>query len=70
MEKPIDDKKCPICGRSNGCRAGDPDCWCNGESVPQGLRDLVPAPMVMKACICRACVLAYKADPAGFVAGR
>lgn len=61
-----DDKACPLCGKPNGCRAGSPDCWCNFESVPTGLRDLVPAHSVMKACICRSCVLAYKADPAGF----
>jgi len=61
-----DDKICPLCGKPNGCRAGNPDCWCNFESVPTGLRDLVPAHLVMKACICRTCVLAYKADPRGF----
>lgn len=62
----IDDKKCPLCGNANGCQAGDPACWCNFESVPSGLRELVPVDLVMKSCICRACVLAWKADEAGF----
>lgn len=62
----IDDKKCPFCGRPNGCRAGDPACWCNSESVPAGLRALVPPALVMKACICRDCVRAWKADEAAF----
>lgn len=62
----LDDKLCPLCGKSNGCQAGDPACWCNFESVPTALRDLVPADKVMKACICRACVLEYKAGPEAF----
>ena len=64
--KQIDDKKCPFCGKPNGCMAGDPSCWCNFESVPTGLQALVPAELVMKSCICRECVLAWKADEAGF----
>ncbi|MBK8804540.1 MAG: cysteine-rich CWC family protein [Fibrobacteres bacterium] len=70
MSENVNDRICPVCGKANGCQAGDPDCWCNTESVPQGLRDLVPAHLAMKACICRACVVSYKADPAGFAAGR
>jgi len=62
----IDAKICPFCQGPNGCRAGNPDCWCNAESVPPGLRDLVPVRLAMKACICRDCVRAYKADPGAF----
>lgn len=63
----VNDKLCPFCGKPNGCQAGDPNCWCNFEPVPKELRELVPADKVMKACICRACVLEYKADPEAYV---
>lgn len=68
METLAEAKVCPFCQKSNGCQAGDPACWCNFESVPQGLRDLVPAHLVMKSCICRECIRRYKLDPAGFAA--
>jgi hypothetical protein len=64
----VNDKVCPLCQQPNGCQAGDPGCWCNFETVPQGLISLVPAGLVRKACICRTCVLAYKKDPTGFEA--
>jgi len=65
-----ENKNCPFCLRPNGCQAGESACWCNTESVPQGLRALVPEHLVMKACICRDCVRAYKADPAAFESER
>lgn len=61
-----ENKNCPFCGKPNGCQAGDPGCWCNTESVPQGLRALVPEHLVMKTCICRDCVRSYKADAMTF----
>jgi len=63
----VDPKVCPFCGKPNGCVAGDPACWCNAESVPAELVALVPSDKVMKACICRDCVHAFKEDPERFV---
>lgn len=64
-----DPKSCPLCGKPNGCRAGDPDCWCHHETVPAPLQALVPTALVRKACICRSCVQAWKRDAEAFRAG-
>ena len=62
----VDEKLCPFCGKPNGCQHGNPECWCNFEPIPKGLRALIPPHLAMKVCICRPCVLDYKRDPKDF----
>ncbi|PJI07372.1 MULTISPECIES: cysteine-rich CWC family protein [Clostridium] len=66
MNEHIDPTVCPICGKDNNCgnRKGLPhgECWCSHIKVPQGLKDLVPEHLKMKACICKDCVDKYKAE--------
>lgn len=64
----VENKLCPFCQKPNGCQAGDPECWCNSEKIPTGMKALVPPALVMKTCICRECVRSYKVDPEGFAA--
>ncbi len=60
MSTPIDETQCPLCSGNNACGAHDDTrCWCCSTGIPQGLRDLVPAEMQMKACICKNCVERY-----------
>jgi hypothetical protein len=58
----MNDKKCPLCGKANGCMAGtgkEKDCWCHSLKVPQELVDKVPEDQKRKACICKSCVEAF-----------
>ncbi|WP_084632164.1 cysteine-rich CWC family protein [Oceanospirillum maris] len=69
----IDPWACPLCGNSNDCgnndcgnAAGSNDnnaCWCRDPAIkfPETLLSQVPIPARKKACICRACVLAFQA---------
>lgn len=57
---------CPLCGQPNACpNLGTADisrsCWCNDPalSFPTELLEQLPAEAKGKACICRACVLAF-----------
>lgn len=57
-------KYCPICGEENGCMAGAKDghCWCNNETFPSGVFELVPAESQKKHCICKNCLDKYKEE--------
>ncbi len=57
---------CPFCDQSNHCGVGDIDgCWCGRTEIPMELIDLLPEQG--KACICLACVDAYKQNPRKFI---
>ena len=67
MEIPVDETRCPLCGRANRCGAHAPGrCWCVDETFPPGLLALVPPHLTGKACICAVCRAAYDREhPAG-----
>ncbi|WP_147532865.1 cysteine-rich CWC family protein [Bacillus marasmi] len=56
-------KFCPICGEENKCEAGAGEhgsCWCNKETFPKGVFELVPEESRNKHCICKSCLSKYK----------
>ncbi|WP_010324746.1 cysteine-rich CWC family protein [Marinobacterium stanieri] len=63
----VDPLKCPLCGQGNAClNLGAEDvsrtCWCNDPDIrfPAELLAQIPPEQRRKACICRACALAYQ----------
>lgn len=69
MNKIIDTKKCPLCGKENNCmnikcnNDAANNCWCNDPNI-QFSADLtaqVPEICRNQTCICAACVRAYHA---------
>ena len=67
MTAAIPEDICPLCGKSNACGAHQTGrCWCCDTTIPPGLLALVPPQSQRKACICQACVNAYKNDPEVF----
>lgn len=65
-----DPLRCPLCGQANGCQdLGAKDdlhgCWCHDPVLrfsPE-LLARVPQSLRGKACICKACVVAFAAQP-------
>ncbi len=55
---------CPVCHKPNQCTNiqvnTNSDCWCNKESIPQGLLDMIPQNQLMKACVCKQCIALFK----------
>ncbi|MCE2570366.1 cysteine-rich CWC family protein [Motilimonas eburnea] len=58
---------CPLCGQANACvNLAEKDvaksCWCNDPNIrfPQELLGQIPAEKRRKACVCRACALAFQ----------
>ena len=67
MNKIINPKICPFCGKDNNCMAGkNIGCWCDTIKVPMSLREFIAPEQRMKACICKACILLYKEDEIKF----
>ncbi|MGV0953058.1 MAG: cysteine-rich CWC family protein [Fluviibacter sp.] len=59
----LDQKQCPLCSGNNACGAHDGvPCWCCSVGIPQGLLDLVPSDLHMKACVCKTCVTRFQQD--------
>ncbi|MEW6982447.1 cysteine-rich CWC family protein [Colwelliaceae bacterium 6471] len=64
----IDPYTCPLCKQQNEClnlSTADVDkaCWCNDPTIkfPAELLQKVAEEAQGKACICKACALAYQA---------
>lgn len=56
----VEPHRCPLCNEPNHCKANsDEPCWCSTVTIPQELRDRIPASYKGKACICRKCVESY-----------
>ncbi|WP_416826329.1 cysteine-rich CWC family protein [Ectobacillus polymachus] len=55
---------CPLCGKDNNCGniSGKPHgtCWCNDESFPKEIFEMVPPEQLRKACICKECLTKFK----------
>lgn len=50
---------CPICKEENGCMLGSEEngsCWCNLESFPKEIFEMVPLESNGKQCICKKCL--------------
>ncbi len=67
--RPIDPSKCPLCGGANECQLCSPatykgPCWCSREEMPAELLARVPEPWRNRACICRQCLMEFRAQPA------
>ena len=61
----INPARCPLCGEPNDCRLCSPlarpgPCWCVAEQFPAELLELVPEPLVNRACICRSCLQQFR----------
>lgn len=64
----IDPSCCPLCGRDNRCAmeqersTGLPQgpCWCVTETFDPGLLDRLPEAARGQACICDACLQAFR----------
>ena len=60
----VDPAICPICGKDNRCGnlKGMPKgtCWCFGTKFPEEIFKLIPEDRRGLACICQACVEAYR----------
>lgn len=68
FRKHIDANVCPFCKKPNLCGAkSSTPCWCNTIKVPEELRALVPLEYKMKACICKACIEAFKSNQSEFL---
>ncbi|RBW68350.1 cysteine-rich CWC family protein [Bacillus taeanensis] len=58
-------KYCPLCGKDNECRTGAGEhghCWCDLETFPKEIFELVPVESRRKHCICKNCLIMYKAE--------
>ncbi len=60
---------CPLCKTANacvnlGCADNDKTCWCNDATIsfPKELLEKIPAENRGKACICKACAIAYQTN--------
>ena len=69
MERNVDVKLCPFCGKDNHCQAktGNP-CWCFEIKVPGELLALLPEFLQGRACVCQSCVAEFLKDPQQFKA--
>jgi iron complex transport system permease protein len=47
-------KRCPLCGRSFGCRQGEPGCWC--EAVELDRETLARIRALADDCLCPSCL--------------
>jgi len=63
----IDPNLCPLCNKDNQCgniSACDSklSCWCHSPEInfPEKLLNQIPDCPKNKACICKACALAYQ----------
>ncbi len=72
----VDPFICPLCERDNACvnlTSADVDksCWCNDPSLtfPKELLAQVAEQLKGKACICKACALAYQTQQVNKVKG-
>ena len=58
--------RCPLCGGLNRCAVLEDksveDCWCKVVEIPPDLLKDVPVELRGKACVCRACVMAYNSS--------
>jgi hypothetical protein len=59
--------RCPLCGLANDCLMCSPvaykgPCWCMHEDIPRELLARVPENLRNRACICRACVEAFRRE--------
>jgi hypothetical protein len=58
-------KYCPLCGEENKCMGGsteEGDCWCNKQSFPNEIFDLLPVESLRKHCICLQCLKKFKEE--------
>ena len=58
---------CPLCGGANACQlcathTFKGQCWCAHEEIPGELLARVPEKFRNRACICRACVEAFRLE--------
>jgi hypothetical protein len=67
MPTTIDPTICPLCKANNACvnvtcGGSAEKCWCSDANVsfPASLLEQLPSNVQGKACICKACALAYK----------
>lgn len=51
---PRPSKRCPLCGRSFGCRQGEPGCWC--EAVELDRDTLAQIRALADDCLCPSCL--------------
>lgn len=60
-----DKRICPICGKENHCGQElgllEGSCWCHHIKVPKELIAQVPDHLKGRACICRDCIVEFKA---------
>lgn len=59
---------CPLCGKGNECAAlkeeNPQHCWCFHAAIPKELLARISAENRGKACVCEACVQAYRQENA------
>lgn len=55
---------CPLCGKMNNCCYGKDKslgiCWCNQETFPHEIFELVPEKDIRVKCICKECLDRFK----------
>jgi len=62
---------CPLCGGANECQLCSAvvykgQCWCAREEIPGELLARVPEHLQNRACICRACIVNFRAGKDSF----
>jgi len=59
----VDPRRCPLCGDRNACgvAAGEKQCWCFCQPVPQGVLQRLPVQARGVACVCHACATSQNA---------
>ncbi|MCW8832273.1 MAG: cysteine-rich CWC family protein [Colwellia sp.] len=67
QSKSAESLTCPLCKQNNACANvlstnGEQACWCANPDIsfPKGLLEKLPAADRGRACICQACVMAFK----------
>ena len=55
---------CPLCGKTNNCCYGKDKslgiCWCNQETFPTEIFELIPEKDIRVKCICKECLNRFK----------
>lgn len=69
MIQKVDPSRCPLCGEVNVCAQvvtenseRGQNCWCMQEKVPPALLEKLPESHRNLACVCQACVAAYRVE--------
>ena len=61
----LTNKFCPLCGEENKCMADSTEegyCWCDKQSFPKGIFDILPLESIRKNCICIQCLNKFKEE--------